>query len=91
MYLVSRDLSIIKTLTALAVEEDGFIAEDAAYELIHCWFFKFAAILLSVATKARWTFNFFCQEITNIWHELKSPREIPMEPSSPQSMRSGMH
>jgi len=67
MYLVSGDFGIVETFAAVAVEEDGFIAKDAADEIVHCGFFEFAAVLLAVAGETCRSFDLFFQEITDIY------------------------
>ena len=65
--MVSRDFSVVEAFAALAVEENGFVAEDAADEIVHCWFFEFAPILLAVAVETRRPFYLFSQEIADIY------------------------
>jgi hypothetical protein len=65
-YLVSRDFSVVETFTAVAVEEDGCVAEDIADEIVHCWFFEFASVLLAIAFETCRSFDLMFQKLTDI-------------------------
>jgi hypothetical protein len=90
--LVARDFCVIETFATVAVEEDGFIAKDVADEFIHCWFFEFTSVLFAIAVETCGTLNLFFQEVTDIYPLVDiSWESIPIDPSSPQSILSGIH
>lgn len=68
-YRVSWNFSVVETLTALAVEEDGFIAENTADEIVHCRLFEFTTVLLAIAVESRRTFNLLSQKIADVYNK----------------------
>jgi hypothetical protein len=89
--LVAGDFSVVKTFTAVAVEEDGRISENTSNKFIHCWFLEFAAVFLAITVELGRSFDFLLQKVTDIYCQPRSQREIPMDPSSPQSILPGIH
>jgi len=53
----------------VTVQEDGFIAEDTAYEFVHCWFFKCATVLFAIAVECCRTCDFFFKKVGDIYNK----------------------
>lgn len=53
--------------TSIASQGDVGVSKDIIDKVVHSWLFELAILPIRGAREFAWTFDFFRQEIANVW------------------------